>query len=724
MKRSKLIRLTILFLLVIFFNQGNVLGQQPPVARIDNVVDEHFGVKVNDPYRYMENLEDPYVKQWIKDQADYAADILTHLPARQELLDRLMELDTGRPFSTFRYIRLKNGLFFFMKRNAGENLSKLYIREASGKERLLVDPEQVPAEEGEHYSLWTYSTSPDGQFVVYGLAKSGSEETVLHVLNVKTGEPLPETIDRIETAYNRPRWLPDASGFFYSRRQLLPDDAPETEIYKNTEIFFHQLNTPAEQDRLIAASGHSERMDFSDVDFPSIYLTSSSDHAVMKIQHGDSNELTLYTAPVQTLLEPDIPWKKICDVEDEVTGYAVNANDLFLKSAKGAPRFKVLQTSLVQPDMTEAKTVIPEGEAVIDRVNASSKALYIDVVDGGFDRILRLDYEGKGKLQSLELPGRAAGYVTSASPVLETILIRTSSWTKGSVVYSYNPDENTFEETDLLPKGKFDDLEGFESVEVKVKSHDGIMVPLSIIYKTGIELNGKNPALISGYGSYGMIDYVYFSPLNIAWLERGGILADAHIRGGGEYGKAWHMAGQKTTKSNTWKDFIACAEYLIEKGYTSHNLIAGQGGSAGGITIGRAITERPDLFRAAIINVGCLDAIRMETTTNGVPNIQEFGTVKIEEEFKGLLAMSSYHHVRDGVPYPAVLLTAGMNDPRVDPWLSAKMTARLQAATASSNPVLLRVEYSAGHGIGSTRKQRLEGLADEWAFLLWQFGIE
>ena len=277
--------------------------------------------------------------------------------------------------------------------------------------------------------------------------------------------------------------------------------------------------------------------------------------------------------------------------------------------------------------------------------------------------------------------------------------------------------------TDLLPKGEFDDLPGFESKEVKVKSHDGVEVPLSIIYRAGIELDGKNPALIKGYGAYGSISSVYYNPLNIAWLERGGVLAIAHIRGGGEYGKAWHHAGQKTTKPNTWKDFIACSEYLITSGYTSHELIAGQGGSAGGITIGRAITERPDLFKAAIINVGDLDAVRMETTTNGVPNVYEFGTVTIEEEFKGLLAMSSYHHVKEGTAYPAVLLTHGMNDPRVDPWNSAKMTARLQAATSSSNPVLFRVEYSAGHGIGSTRRQSLEGRADAWAFLLWQFGM-
>jgi prolyl oligopeptidase len=281
----------------------------------------------------------------------------------------------------------------------------------------------------------------------------------------------------------------------------------------------------------------------------------------------------------------------------------------------------------------------------------------------------------------------------------------------------------SYTNTGLMPSGKFDNLDGFSSKEVKVKSHDGVMVPLSIIFKRDIQLNGKNPTLVKGYGAYGMVYPVYFNPLNIAWLEKGGVIAVAHVRGGGEYGQEWHHAGQKVTKPNTWKDFIASAEYLISEGYTSKDLIAGQGGSAGGILIGRAITERPDLFAAAIINVGDLDALRAETTTNGVPNIQEFGTVTKEEEFHALLEMSSYHHVVDGTKYPAVLLTHGINDPRVDPWMSGKMAARLQAASTSGKPVLFRVNYSAGHGAGPSRDQYLQVTADEMSFLLWQFGL-
>jgi prolyl oligopeptidase len=235
-------------------------------------------------------------------------------------------------------------------------------------------------------------------------------------------------------------------------------------------------------------------------------------------------------------------------------------------------------------------------------------------------------------------------------------------------------------------------------------------------------MDGSNPTLLRGYGSYGISQSPGFSPTSLAWLERGGILAVAHVRGGGELGQDWHLAGRKKTKPNTWKDFIACAEYLIDKGYTSKEHLAGQGGSAGGILIGRAITERPDLFAAANIAVGDCDMIRVETTTNGVPNIQEFGTVTIEEEFHALLEMSAYHHVEDGVEYPAVLLTHGINDPRVDPWLSAKMCARLQAATASDRPVLFRVDYHAGHGIGSTKKQYHEQYADLLAFLFANLG--
>ena len=242
-------------------------------------------------------------------------------------------------------------------------------------------------------------------------------------------------------------------------------------------------------------------------------------------------------------------------------------------------------------------------------------------------------------------------------------------------------------------------------------------MPLSIIYKKGLKLDGKNPTRLYGYGAYGAIEYPGFSPLAIAWFERGGVFAVAHVRGGGENGKEWHLGGQKLNKPNTWKDFIACAEYLIKEKYTSPQHLAGQAGSAGGILIGRAITTRPDLFAAAYIEVGVLDTLRLETTANGVPNIQEFGSTKTADGFKGLYEMSAFHHVKPGAKYPAVLLSTGANDRRVDPWQAVKMAARLQSATTSGKPILLRVDYNAGHGAGAGRTQYHEQLADIYAFL-------
>ena len=267
------------------------------------------------------------------------------------------------------------------------------------------------------------------------------------------------------------------------------------------------------------------------------------------------------------------------------------------------------------------------------------------------------------------------------------------------------------------------DFSGVAVTRVKVEREDAIAVPLSIIHRKGLKLDGNNPTLLSGYGAYGIRIEPRFTPQWLAWIERGGVMALAHVRGGGEYGDAWHRAGQKLTKPNTWRDFIACAEWLIANGYTDRAHLAGTGGSAGGILIGRAITERPDLFAAAVSNVGMHDTLRAETTANGPPNIPEFGTTRDEEGFRGLYEMSPYHHVQEGTRYPAVLLTTGINDPRVDSWEPGKMAARLQAATSSGKPVLLRVDYAGGHGIGATRNQVSDELVDRFAFLFWQLGV-
>jgi prolyl oligopeptidase len=464
----------------------------------------------------------------------------------------------------------------------------------------------------------------------------------------------------------------------------------------------------------------------AEADFPAVCLVTGSRYAIGQIKHGDARDLTLYAAPVESLGgtgSKDVPWKRICDRTDDVEEYAVHGDDVYLRTARGSPRYKVVRTSLTHPDLATAETVVPESAAVVQGIETAKDALYVSLLDAGLERIDRLKYDAGTQAQAVALPAGESGFPVAVCPDTTGALVATISWTHGGKVYAYDPAAGTLTDTGLRPPGKFDKVEGYEAEEVQVPSHDGVRVPLSILHKAGLKLDGSHPTLVNGYGSYGMTMSPHFDPVNLAWLERGGVLAWAHVRGGGDFGKEWHLAGQKANKPNTWKDFIACCEYLVQKGYTTPAKLAGQGGSAGGILIGRAITDRPDLFAAALINVGCTDAVRFETTANGVPNIQEFGSVATKEGFDALLEMSAYAHVKDGTKYPAVLLTHGINDPRVEPWQSCKMAARLQAATTSSKPVLLRVDYDAGHGIGSTKTQRQELRADEWAFLLWQMGV-
>jgi prolyl oligopeptidase len=338
-----------------------------------------------------------------------------------------------------------------------------------------------------------------------------------------------------------------------------------------------------------------------------------------------------------------------------------------------------------------------------------------------FGKLMRVPYGGAPEVVALPFDGTIE--LSAAESRCDGIFLAMASWTKAPQVYSYDPATKQLTNTGLQPAAEFDLPQDIQSEVVMAKSHDGTAVPLSIVYRRGIRLDGSNPTLLSGYGSYGIPQEPWFIPRTLAFLERGGILATAHVRGGGEYGEDWYRAGYKATKPNTWKDFIACAEYLIQHKYTSPAKLAGTGGSAGGILIGRAMTERPELFGMAIPQVGALDMLRAETTPNGVPNIPEFGSVATEEGFKALYEMSAYHHVKSGVAYPATLLTHGINDPRVEPWETAKMGASLQAATTSGKPVLLRIDYEAGHGIGTTKKQIQEEAADIWTFVFWQAGV-
>lgn len=700
------------------------MAETPLVAPVKVVTNSYHGTTVADPYRYMEDFQNPLVQDWVRKQADVTDKILHSLAGRDALRDRIAELDAGAPFTLFGVTRLPSGDLFYFKQLAGENVAKVYVREGkTGQERMLIDPERFPKQNSQdHFTISFFRVSPDGTRLLYGFAASGSEQTTLKVFDIPSSKDLPDTIDRLESDYAPPYWLADGKSFVYSRRRLVSANSPPTEGYKFTQSFLHMVGSDPEKSEVIFSNGAVGSPEMAEMDFPAVIVPVGSKWAIGQVKHGDETDISLYAAPQASLGKPDLKWTKVCGRADQVTEFEVRGDDIYLLTALDAPRFKIVRTSLERPNIATGTVVVPAGKYVVNSLTVAEDALYVGILDGVVSKILRVPYDDKQQ-EFIELPAaEPSGAVAAARPDLSGVLVATRSWTRAGGLYQYEPNSRKLTDTGLLPQGKFDSPNSITSTEVMVSSHDGIKVPLSIIHRKDIRLDGTNPTLISGYGAYGFTAQMRYEPTELAWLERGGVLAVAHVRGGGAFGKEWHHAGRKHTKPNTWKDFIACAEHLVKTGYTSPAKLAGKGGSAGGILIGRAITERPDLFAGAQIAVGCTDMLRFETTTNGPPNIPEFGTVTKEDEFRGLLAMSTFHHIQDGTKYPAVLLTHGINDPRVEPWESAKTTARFQAATASAKPVLFRVDYHAGHGIGSTRKQRREEQADVWSFLLWQFG--
>jgi prolyl oligopeptidase len=363
--------------------------------------------------------------------------------------------------------------------------------------------------------------------------------------------------------------------------------------------------------------------------------------------------------------------------------------------------------------------VISEGALVIEGVSLARDGLYLQDLDGGYHSVRKLGRDGR--LGNVPLPFEGSISSMSATPLEDGCWFDGTAWLLPFSTFRHDPASGRTERTGFTPPAAVD-LSGYEAIRTFATARDGTKVPLSIVARKGLKRNGRNPTLVGAYGAYQIVSGPYFSLRTLALLERGGVFVTAHVRGGGEYGKRWWKGGQKLTKPNTWRDLIDCCEHLIREGWASKSTLTIQGGSAGGITVGMALTERPDLFAGVISNVGISNALRAEFSQNGPPNIAEFGTVKDKDGFIGLKAMDAVSHVRDGTRYPAVLLTIGMTDPRVEAWNGGKMAARLQKANRSANPILLRVEFDAGHGLGSTRSQIDDERTDEFAFVLWRAG--
>ncbi len=686
----------------------------PPLARVEPVRETLWGETLIDPYRWMENPKDADWEPFMRSQAEHARGVLDNLAGRQALRKRVGELSAGLPIARAPLVA-GNRLFYEM-RPQGASQFKLYLRDGeSGTERLLIDP-GTKREGGAHVSLDWWLPSPDGRYVVHGLSPAGSENSVLQVLEVDSGVVLPERIDR--TQYASPSWLPDSSGFFFNRlaqgRTL-----GSVDYYLDSAIWLHRLRSDPKDDVRILARGQYAEVAIERSNFPFVGTDTSSEHVIAVVQGGVRRENPVYVALRADLLAGRPHWVKVCDVEDEVVGSAMRGDELYLLTTRNTPNGKVLRTSLAKPDLARASTVVAEGKAVVEGIAAARDGIYLRDMDGGYSSLRRLGNDGRVAAVPLPFEGSVEAVITDTRA--DGAWFDGTGWLLPFSVFRHEPGSGQTRQVALAPKSNLD-LSGYEAVRAFATARDGTRIPLSIVARKGLKRDGRNPTLVQAYGAYQIVSGPYLSARSLAFLEQGGVLATAHVRGGGEYGKPWWRAGQKISKPNTWRDLIDCCEELVRKRWTSSRHLAIQGGSAGGIAVGRALTERPDLFTAVISNVGVSNALRAEFSQNGPPNIDEFGTVTERAGFLGLKQMDALHAVRDDGRYPAVLLTTGMTDPRVEPWQAAKMAARLQAVPGRTNPVLLRVDFDAGHGLGSTREQVDDERADEFAFVLWRSG--
>ena len=697
-----------------------------PKARIAPVEDDYFGTRVADPYRWMEAPGNAELQGWLKGQARYTNEVLGRIAARGELKARIHELNQSS--SDVYAIVQADKRYFYFRADRGRSVPRIMVRDSiAAPERLLFDPETLPQESGHAEAGW-FLPSRDGRYLAIGVYCGGAEEAGhLRVIDVDHASLLDDDLLRIWGGdEGSAGWLPDNRTFAYMQFPPLASGQPQKERIFRSRALLHTLGRNLKGDGDIPVFGFGVDPAF---DIPKEYINyisvpPDSDYAIAVNWTVDVDLAGVFVAPLAQLATGRVHWIRVAGADDQIqanANLAVHGRDLYVVSRKDAPRFRVLRVDLAAPDLQRAEIAIAQGGTVLENIAAAADGLYILDLDGGPSRLRRLRW-GESLAREIPLPFVGAIRSVSTHPRSSGALLRMRSRTHSNVVLRVDPDAGGSADTGWQAPANVD-FTGIDEREVMVVGHDGTRIPLSILVRKDVQLDGNHPTLIDSYGAYGIFgtSKPYFDPLLLAWLEHGGVFAVAHPRGGGEFGEDWHRGGMQQTKLNTVFDTIACAQYLVDHRYTSAGKLALQGASAGGLVVGGAIAWRPDLFAAAIDHAGMSDALRAETGLTGPVNIPEFGTTHAVEGFHALYAMSPYQHLRDGVAYPAVLLETGVNDPRVEAWQMAKMTARLQAASSSGRPVLLRVDFDTGHFAGTTG-QTEQLLADEWSFLLWQFG--
>lgn len=688
-----------------------------PSTPIRPVVDTIFGKVVTENYRWLEDVNSTEVQAWLKQQADFTDKWLDKIPGRNTLFEEYKKLDETNVVDVSYVIRT-GGRYFYKKTKKGENVGKLYYRVGeSGKEILLFDPQAYKKEKSlSTLATFRYTPSNDGKKIALSLTENGKVDIYKVIfMNVDTKKFYPDSLYPV----NSPQaWTPDGKGFIYG--ELLTTDQLSPKFFLDIPLKIHQLGEVANSDKTLLSRKTNPDLKIKPADLLFVNYSPDYNYLILQLWSGSQEQMRRFFAAASDFSKPQINWNPLTLPEDEVRSVVVARGNAYMVTKKNAPNRKLVVAPLTELDSVHTKILIEESEKLIEEISICKDFLFVQKTDGINTVIEQFDF-ATSTVKSVSLPLNGSVYPQTFDAFTNDCIMWLSSWNQPETKYKYDPVTSYSTIFSLYPKITYPGTNDLIVEEVEVKSHDGTMVPLSLVYNKNIRKDGNNIVYMQGYGSYGSSSQPWFNIQLLPLLNRSVIVAQAHTRGGGEKGFAWHMGGFKSTKPNTWKDFIACAEYLIDKGYTSPSHLIGEGTSAGGILIGRALTERPDLFAATINNVPLSNPLRGENRPNGALDAREFGTVKDSVEAMGLIEMDAYLHVKQNVNYPAVIAVGGINDTRVPVWQPAKFVAALQYANAIDKPIFLMVNYNSGHWSDEKFVTYFNN-ANKFSLALWQAG--
>lgn len=680
-------------------------GLTYPNSRKDaTVVDEYFGTKVADPYRWLENDTSAETGNWVKAQNKVTNSYLAQIPYREKIADRYEELMNYPKLSSPRKV---GDYYFFYKNDGLQNQSVIYFKKGmDGEPQVFIDPNTLSKDGTVAISL--SGASDDDKFISYVRSEAGSDWSEIHVREVATNKELPDLIQWVK--FSGVNWYKD--GFFYSRYPNSEEATKYSAANENHQIFYHKLGDPQENDKLIYADPENPKM------YHYLSNTEGDEYSILYKQNGtEGSELRFRKADSEGDFETLIPgYANKSGVVDFING------KFLVRTNVDAPNYRLVAIDPKNVAKENWVEIIPESENLLESVSTGGGKMYATYLISATNKIYEMDYDGSNKNEiELPAPGSAGGFYGKRE---ETELFYSfTSFTYPSTIFKYDIATGK-SEVFYQPKLAFDPS-AYEAKQVFFKSKDGTDVPMFVVHKKGLELDGKNPTLIYGYGGFNISLSPYFSTSNIILLENGGVYAMVNLRGGGEFGEEWHQAGMKMKKQNVFDDFIAGAEYLIKEGYTSKDYLAMEGGSNGGLLVGACMAQRPDLYAVALPHVGVMDMLRYHKFTVGFGWTPEYGSSEDSKEmFEYLKGYSPLHNLKEGTEYPATMVFTADHDDRVVPAHSFKFAAELQSKHTGENPVLIRIEEKAGHGAGKPTAKVIEEQADRWSFMFWNMGIK